>query len=425
MDRRALLIGHWSKFHGSGPSSRRVEGLMSRWEQILDHSGSYPFTSITKKSNAGKRLLNPQKSTLYKTLVDDPTGVTDDTLLLLYYLGHSLTSGENDLELYLNVSEEERKTIVLLSELIKLVEEGGFKKLILILDSCHVGHGEAVVRNAPIPHYTMLATGDSYAFDANFSESLIRTLERPPHRNDQRIDRKHQGFTYRTLFESTYANIMRRAEIREIPVQSPKAFGELGDEVLRPAPPIVPRGYSSLANDRTVYGRIFLCLNIISERSLSPNGLFHSIRQNTAFRIKKKNYDDEKDVFLSGDRIRTYLSFIRQCGFVAVEKGKLVLTQQGEKAADEGHYNRCLVDAIEQRVLPSGVTLELLNEIVHELLENLVPATPIQIQERAHMKRFSFPLTDELRMALLVLPMTGHFLKGTSDALYPSESMLE
>ena len=66
-------------------------------------------------------------------------------------------------------------------------------------------------------------------------------------------------------------------------------------------------------------------------------------------------------------------------------------------------------------------TFEFLNEVVMQLLSDMIPPTPINIQHRAAMLGRLLRLDIPTRLALLLLPSTGRFLKGSADAIFPAE----
>jgi hypothetical protein len=79
-----------------------------------------------------------------------------------------------------------------------------------------------------------------------------------------------------------------------------------------------------------------------------------------------------------------------------------------------------LGNAIENNVLSEDVSFKVLDDVVRELLNDMIPPTPIRIQQRAGMKGKVLTLDVATRLALQLLPSTGRFLKGASDAIYPS-----
>jgi hypothetical protein len=72
-------------------------------------------------------------------------------------------------------------------------------------------------------------------------------------------------------------------------------------------------------------------------------------------------------------------------------------------------------------VLPSQLTLHMLEGAVKGLLTSLIPPTPVRIRDWFERQGIVVDLTSELRVALQILPSTGQFLKGSADAIFPGE----
>ena len=97
------------------------------------------------------------------------------------------------------------------------------------------------------------------------------------------------------------------------------------------------------------------------------------------------------------------------------------MTAEGRRASNKASFNREILSVIETYILDGALSYGELDGIVKELLDDMIPPTPIRIRERAGMKGRVLNLTPATRVALQVLPSTGAFLKGAADAIYPSE----
>jgi hypothetical protein len=422
VDRRALLIGYWGPDEEPGPSHQKIRGLLARWERALALEGSYPFAALDNPAGSPVAYANPGRSHITQFLSETAVGVDANTLLFLYYVGHSRGHGENDIDLLLRYDRKlDKRFHISLRRLLEEVAEAGFRKLILIIDSCHAGRSKHRINQFPHSYYAILSTGSAYAFDATFSERLLSTLERQPQRNDQRIDRKRQGFTYKKLFEVARAGFLRVSSGDKANSQQPDAFGNLGDEVIAHAPVAIPTAYNDFAGERTIYGRVFKMLSLIGSDPTTLPILFDNVKKESAFVIRR---GEERNVCLGSERLKVYLEFLRRVGFVDLRNERVTLTKNGEKAAKRDYYNKELSYAIEERLFPEDLSIDKLEEIVKDLLEDMMPSTPSKIQERVQMKGIMFTLDDVIRLALALLPSTGRFMKGAADTLYPSESSL-
>jgi hypothetical protein len=123
--------------------------------------------------------------------------------------------------------------------------------------------------------------------------------------------------------------------------------------------------------------------------------------------------EDNGDQYLSSQRLQDYLDFLRKAEWLVEPGGKYSLTPKGTRACKKNGWNKLLLQAIEEKIF--------LEEMSMELLTDMIPATPIRIKERAAMKGVAIPLVPATRVALQVLPVRGRFMKGATDAIFPSE----
>jgi len=425
-DRRALLIGHWGPEALPGPTHQKVQGLLSRWESTLAPDGRYGFNSLDDRNGTPTALRNPKRSEITAMISDSSVEISDETLLLLYYVGHSRSRGQDDLDLALWYDKaSDSKKYLSLSGLLQEISDCGVKKLILVIDSCHAGRARESVYRFADSFYALVATGDSYAFNYVFSEQLLNTLERRPHRNDQRIDRRANGFTYRKLFQVANSGVLRqKPEGKTEPSQKPQSYGDLGDELLVKAPAKIPEGFNPFVSSRTIYGRVFCALNVIKENELDRSDLISVLRSRDEFLLQSSD-DTGVSRYVGVERCGNYLDFLVQCELVRSQGQSLSLTEAGEMACEEDQYNLRILSAIEEFVLPDGVSIDFLDETVKELLDDLVPATPSNIGQRILMKGTYFEVDEVVKLGLAVLPSTGRFMKGTADALFPGEIKID
>jgi hypothetical protein len=418
IDRRALILGSWLARGRDKPAPLRVKSILRRWEKVLSDK-RYRFRSITNKRANPKSVANPHASALMRIL-EQATDITTDTELLLYFLGHSNPSGENDLQLILGLNADKGDRVCTLSWLLSTIREAGrFRRLILILDTCHAGRARQILSFPDWKYYAMFATGDAYAFDAQFSEGILRALETPLRKSDQRIDRRAGGVTYEKIFESALNFVLTSAQ-PDTKEQKPNAFGDYKSELLVKAPVVVPDGFNPYATSRTIYGRVYRLIHLLTRKtSLTVSQLHQEINKDPAFLVRRDG--DESEFFVSRQRLEDYLSFLRQIRWVIQPAGKYQLTDEGRKACNLRQFNKQLLDAIEQQVFGDTFTLDVLDDIVTQLLGDMIPPTPAKIKERFGMKGNRISLTPATRVALQVLPSTGRFLHGSADAIFPSE----
>jgi hypothetical protein len=107
-DRRALIVGGWQG--RDKPSPQRVQSLTNRWKNIFKED-RYRFRSL-KSKRMPAILHNPETSDGH--LVEMPKA-TNETELLFYFVGHSVSSGEDDIRLILGLDQEQQERTCSLS----------------------------------------------------------------------------------------------------------------------------------------------------------------------------------------------------------------------------------------------------------------------------------------------------------------------
>ena len=179
IDRRALVFGSWLAKGRDKPSRQRVLSILNRWDELFK-SREYKFRSLTNPKKPPLALKNPSRTDLLRHLEEDSRGITPDTEVLLFFLGHSVSVGENDVRLILGTDEDDEDRLISLSWLIRTIEqETKIRKLVVILDTCHAGRAIDAFSATRERTYVMFAAGSAYAFDANFSDNVLRALEQP------------------------------------------------------------------------------------------------------------------------------------------------------------------------------------------------------------------------------------------------------
>ncbi len=416
MARRALILGAWQAPGRERPTPQKVRSLTERWVKLFAED-KYGFRSLGNPAAMPVPLHNPKSSELLSQL-EDAQGLTADTELLVYFVGHSVSDGENDLKLILGASAEGKDRTVTLSWLLTTIRQHTpVRRLVVILDTCHAGRAREMLRMDGVEVFAMFATGDAYAFEADFSDGLLRTLEQPLQRRDQRIDRRAGGITYRKVFEDARRRVVLGSD-RKGEHQDPRSFGEYANTVLLPAPIAVPTAYNAFASSRSIYARVFRLLQLVDRDRPTIDELRGAIDTDEAFLLRR---DEDGDRSLSTERLMDYVDFLRKVRWLVQPRGQFQLTPEGESALDDLFFNRLLLTAIEDHVFENGITFDFLEQMVKELLADMIPPTPIRIKDRAAMKGVLLNLDDATRLALQLLPSTGQFLKGSADAIYPSE----
>ncbi len=397
------------------PTKRKVKSLVKRWSKVAQR---YHFHSLRNKRAKADVLISPDRAQI-TSLLDEHREITDDTEFLVYFLGHSTAHAENDLRLILGIDENGEDKTCNLTWLLMTLYDTPVKKLILVLDTCHAGRTAHTLNGLQFEYYAMLATGSAYAFDAQFTEGLLRAFEEPLRKSDQRIDRAVGGVTYKKTFEYARSYVIERSD-NTTSGQVPMSFGDYTGDVLRVAPVVVPQAYNSYAASRTIYGRLYMLLQLfLRNQNVTLSQLRTIVGRHDAFLLRRN--ENSSDDYLSSQRLDDYISFMRTAGWLIQPSGRFQLTDRGRTASNRNRFNRAVLDTIECHVFPRALTLNHLDEVVLELLRDMIPPTPAKIKERAAMKGLAVSLNAATRIALQVLPSTGRFLKVSADTIFPSE----
>jgi hypothetical protein len=417
IDRRALVFGSWLAKGRDKPSRQRVLSILNRWDKLFK-SREYKFKSLTNPQKRPLALKNPSRTDLLRHLDEDSRRITSETEVVLFFLGHSVSVGENDVRLILGTDDNDEDRSISLSWLITTIEkETKIRRLVVILDTCHAGRAIDAFSATRERTYVMFAAGSAYAFDANFSDNVLRALEQPVQKNDQRIDRQKGGTTWQKIFQVARGRTLSSAE--DETVQAPISFGDYIGEVLLKAPVRVPQKFNEFASQRSIYGRLFAILHLIKNHHPTFARLTTLIKEGSTFLLRRN--DDGKDRFVSPERLNDYLDFLVKAKWVARPEQKYVLTSLGESACNKEVFNKALLRTIETEILLDGMDFEFLETLIKELLADMIPPTPIKIKDRAGMKGKMIKLDTATRLAIQLLPSTGQFMKGTADTIFPSE----
>lgn len=418
VDRRILILGSCK-----GPEDtftpQRVNGLMQRLSRVLGPESVYGFSSIATKGQPPELLYNPLRSGVV-TLLENLTDTTPETELLICFIGHSKTLGSSGLELYLGNKTNGDPSYLTADELLHETKKAGFKKVYLVIDGCHASNCVAAVNAAALDIFAIYSS-HGWAYNGNFTEALIRTLELRTQRNDQRIDRRRGGITFQKVFEASRANLRAMLAKGGIPSQEPGAVGNQANELLLSTPPLLTDRFNPFASSQSMYGRLKTVLSIIERDEPDDAQLIVACQKAGGFLLRRGEKGGPSS-FVSKVRFLDYTDFLIAAKFVVKAGGTYKATEEGKLALDLEQFNRRLLDAIEANILPSGLNYDVLEDVIKQLLDDLIPPTPSKIEQRLQLTASSpIKITPRLRFAFQILPATGRFLKGSADALFLAE----
>lgn len=415
-DRRSLTIGSCK-----GPedtlSPQRVTGLVKGFTRAISNEETYGFAPIKTVDGSSSYFYNKLRSDIIASL-EDVANVSDNTLLFVHFVGHSIPKGINDLDLFIGRRKNGEESYYSVGDLIEEIKRAGFKKIILSIDGCHSAYSLYPLKSSATDYFGMYSS-EFYSFDGNFTESIIKTLEARIQKLDQRIERRAGGITLRRIFEASRANV-REMINRGAEPQVPGSDGNLSDTVLLQTPPLLVGHYNDYASSRSIYGRIYKLISIIGKGPLDHQQLYLACQKSGGFLIR--NSGTETPTFVSKERFADYTDFLIDAKMVVKPEGHYHLTDFGRSALNQQVFNKLLLETIESNIFPVGFDFHTLEKIITQLLDNLIPPTPSKIEDRLKLiSAHNIKMTPKLRFALQILPSTGRFLKGSADALFLAE----
>ncbi len=139
VDRRAIVIGSWLNNEKFKLSSQKVTAVTKHWSRIFKHE-KYGFKSSINENALPTPIHNPTISELTSQFTNAKK-ITINTELLIYYLGNSTPYGPNDILLSLGDKPDGEREEIEFSRLLGIIGllPNSINRLILILDTCHVG----------------------------------------------------------------------------------------------------------------------------------------------------------------------------------------------------------------------------------------------------------------------------------------------
>lgn len=349
---------------------------------------------------------------------------SDDDEFLFYYFGHAYSVGDGECMLGLENAEDNRahRFISILDD----IRDRKFKKIYFVIDACHVSRDITVQKYFSQCYGIYSSKDGNYSYIAKsgmtFSEILFDRLSRQIDGiQDDIVDKPKGAITFKTWFNSAKISVNNSDEYNV----EPSDYGGLGDQVLMPYPLKIKKEKNERAPSRTIYNRVYKILEFINAGSDSFN------------KLKRKVFEDKDNVFLisqiggltnyiSDERLREYLLFMGKIKFVELfdigSKGniRIQLKENGKYASNNREYNVYLINGIKDNILPDEVDIEVLQGIVHDLIENHIVPNARSVFN--HFKKMEYQTCSYkyLKMAFLIIPFTKAFNKASEDTILPS-----
>lgn len=417
--RFALLIGSTKAFDSSiKPLPKQVRDVnLNVMEEVLTSLGDYSFAWA---DNDKPRILKDKsRSQILSVLekIDDPPR---DSLFLLYYFGHGFFGNNGNLCLSLPGVSATNSEQYTLQSLVQEIIGRGFKRVIIIVDSCHSGFAHQTISiSNNIDYFLMPSTGTGYShFDENggkFTRALSDALSI---KNRKKLrDPGKDGVTFSTWFD--YA----RGEV-EKSSQAPVSSGSLGDEILVESEIIPPAHRNFSAPLRSVYTKLYYILEVLydGERTLDQIAEEIDRQELAAFKITVNHEGELIEGYVSRSKLLEYLNILAGVKFIVQNKDNSAwaLSQSGKEAVQNSGqlYNEKLVTGIFDW-LPGRLSKKVLIKILSDLATKCQLPNIRNIERVLVEKNISWFDRKKLRHSLRLLSYAGVIQRGSIDTYFP------
>ncbi|MEM1391366.1 MAG: hypothetical protein AAGG45_09820 [Pseudomonadota bacterium] len=409
-----------------------LQPRLAAFSRKLANLGPYSFFGSaglsTGRNVRADPLVDVSTSELLTEIQKFPPPDPDD-ILLYTYVGHSIAFGDSSSDILLSYPADpqpRRSGTESLGNVLDIIFNHGFRKVVCILDCCHALHSRQTVRRFGGDYFTMFSASDGFARTAADGGVFIRTmmdaldvdLNTPI---DQRFDMNRSGITLESLFKYVSSNL---PEDREF-LQQPTADGSLGHLLLRSFKRSLPSRLDTSTSQISVYRKIYAILQILGDEgqmafAATPlEDLIRKAGKRPEFEARRLGDVPEP---ISSSRIQAIIDFMVQLGLLEyhVQGDNLVSrTSLGDEGSRKSEYSKVLREQIIERILPPGCTIEKLRVIISDLLSNGRPADENTIRVELADANIYVDDRDAFREGMRLLPYVGVFQKATMGTLFP------
>jgi Peptidase C13 family len=420
-NRQAIIIGCWETTGRlSEPSETKIRKRVEEWKILLTSHG---FSSFDSRYCELIGMLNPHAIDVVQLFNGDFSCTTENTELLLYFVGHGESYGDKDLHLILGVNQSREHISESLNRLLeRLYRNTKVKNVIMIIDSCFSSRAcDLQILDSRRDTTFVMTASNAYAYNCSFSDYMLEAFKIPSSKKAELIDKFHGGITYERLFEYARGNMLKSKD-SQIACMRPKSSGNYGSHLFIECPVVTGNGYRDDVSKRSIYGRIYTLLQFIQTSKMPTYDVIDDFRcNNPIFIINSHTENDGRCV--SKSRLDDYLEFLERVNFIhRTENGIYFTTELGNQACLKEKFNGLLLSGIESDILK--FRLSDIDNVIKSLLRDMLVPTPSKIRNRALMNGKLLPLDNVVRLAFHVLPMTGRFLRGSDDTIFPPDLLI-
>ncbi|MGD0192461.1 MAG: hypothetical protein ABSD74_17120 [Rhizomicrobium sp.] len=437
--RYGMIVCSANKLVDGGKNIRplTLKTLSSRWSEALGQNNLKNYGFGWKGQSTPIIFRSPLANEVDVKLADgaqiptrgnivhalDRLTIKPEDEMFFYYYGHAYPSGGHDITLCLHDAKlgDTHTFRGLITEFYK----AGFRRIYFALDTCHAGRQDEILAEYKSHLYGVFASGNGdYAISEGdigaLTDSLLRNLDFSGiNGGDNRLERAKGGVTIARWFKTAIKQV--RSDQMSTP---PKPFGELvADAILFQYQATIPQHLNDHAPAKSIYRKLHAIL-VECGRNGEWGGfaaLYRGLKSNPMFTLREGGPDGR--AFVQPGRIREMLEFLSALNLVKLkwERGKdfYSLTSEGKVAADVERYNKQLLNAIENHILPVGVTLERLHAVTVALMNEARVPNTYNVIEIFKTDGYRVGSEKALKNAFLILPYTQKFRKVTTDTIFP------
>ena len=415
------LTARWSEaIGGAGPLGDHSFGWKRSKAPIIFRSR---LANEPDEGRVSDQSLPPTRGNIVKSLDGVNPGPDDE--LFLYYYGHAYILTRDDITLALegaSLHDKRHSFRHLVEELVN----AGFKKIYFILDTCHAGRQVNALSNFENVVFGIFASSEgAHAVSGSdmglLSEAVLSRLDVSKlHSTDKRIDRRKRGVTFARCFREAIRNVPEADRMET----TPETYGAIGDNVLFPFTAVVPDALNELSPSRSIYRKLHAilvqCTAETGEASFTE--VYNGLKKQRMFWITESGADGRPTV-VSPSRVSELVDYLGHLGLIQsrVERNvrRLRLSAEGRVAARRPQYNKALLQAVEERIMPEGFSLNNVRDITFELMNDAEIPNAYFVSEKMREKGARIIHEAAFKMSFLILPYTLRFRKVTTDTIFP------
>lgn len=420
MPRQAVLVANSVSYSEPRQSitvavlRRTIDKLAQILQGLPD---AYKFQVVT--------LLDKQPTEVRRKIESSSSKArASNDLFLFYYFGHGSLSSDLELQFLHPGRAKNAYEILKLTSVENIVRDSDVQKSIFILDCCYAGAQTRNFRNNLTGEHCRLAstTPSARAYVTSgttedpigiFSLSIIDGL------SSEKACRSavDNSITAESLFNYAKGQTCSLTEN----IQNPTIQGNLSEVLLeyQQVPDVYP-GFSTWADDKTAYSKLLaICRTLASSNFTDMMSLYEAVllEYPIAFQTLHKKADGTFAYYpVKPNVVSRYVRLLRALNLVDDSALKLLPAGRALAVNWNSSYNKLLLEGIDMYLEKRGLTREVVESSLRQLLSNRVVPSKREIFDYLVLSGHKLP-KDELG---IVLDLLGYIkaIRMTVDRAY-------